>query len=251
MIRTKLMKSVMLGLSLSTFSTGIAFAQMSTTIAEPSAAEALSPELEALYAKQAEIDQYIFKDHAKDIEAKGIFVNFTGVNVDAVEIGISPFNDENANYFYDIFGKDGVRVVEFDESVIFETTVAMTDAGVTDPSSVTEDAAVAEGVDVVKAPDTVTDDKVYKESNAEMTIQIESTEGVPEEDSDTIYYTTAADAVDDVQTVSAAELPDAVKRGSEEEKEGTSTSMTVLAIAAGAAIVGGAVVVAGKKKSSK
>lgn len=275
MSRSKLMKAVMLGLCLSAFSTGSAFAQMNTNATEPVAAiQALSPEMEALNAKQAEIDQYLFTDHAKDIEAKGILVNYTAVSEDAVEIGITPFNEENANYFYDIFGKDGIKVVEFDQSVIYETTVAMTDPAATDASAVGGEAtatdvatgsevtvtdavplnqadAVDKALDDVKTPGTENDGRVYKGEDGEMSIQTESTDASANESVDPIYYTTAADTSADVKTVSAAELPEAVKRGSKEESEGTSTALTVLAIAAGAAVVGGAVIATTKKKSSK
>lgn len=265
MTGSKLIKAMMLGLCLSTLSTGVAFARMNTTTTEPAAISAdLSPELESLYAKQAEIDQYIFTDHARDIEAKGIFVSYTVVNGDAIEIGITPYNDENANYFYDLFGKDQIKVVEFDQSVIYETTVVMDEAGAADPGAATEDTITADDIPLMDgdvtadaalddvAPDTSTDDgKVYKSGEGDMSIQIESTDAAQEE-SDTIYYTTAAEADSaDVKTVSVNESLDDAKGSDESKKDGVSAPMMVLIIAAGAAVIGGAFVITGKKKASR
>jgi hypothetical protein len=39
-------------------------------------------------------------------------VTHTGPQNDYVEIGITPYNDANANYLYGIFGKDMVKIVE-------------------------------------------------------------------------------------------------------------------------------------------
>lgn len=65
-----------------------------------------------LTQKQSEIDRYVFEKHAKDFADKGIAVTSTGVIGDNVEVGITPFNEENANYIYEILGKDEVKVVE-------------------------------------------------------------------------------------------------------------------------------------------
>lgn len=65
-----------------------------------------------LMQKQNEIDQYVFESNAKDFAGKDITVTNTGVIGDYVEVGIAPFNTENANYIYEIFGKDQVKVVE-------------------------------------------------------------------------------------------------------------------------------------------
>lgn len=62
--------------------------------------------------KQNEIDRYVFEQHAKDFADKGITVTNTGVMGDAVEVGILPYNQANADYIYSIFGKDMVKVVE-------------------------------------------------------------------------------------------------------------------------------------------
>ncbi len=65
-----------------------------------------------LTQKQSEIDQYVFEKHAEEFTDKGITVTHTGVIGDSVEVGITPFNEENAKYVYDQLGKDMVNVVE-------------------------------------------------------------------------------------------------------------------------------------------
>ncbi len=72
-----------------------------------------------LLQKQNEIDRHVFEKNAKDFADKGITVTNTGVMGDYVEIGITPYNEENAAYIYDIFGKDQVKVVEGFQATTF------------------------------------------------------------------------------------------------------------------------------------
>ncbi|MGE4283456.1 MAG: stalk domain-containing protein [Clostridia bacterium] len=65
-----------------------------------------------LLEKQREIDQYIFQTHAEDIADTGFKVTNTGLLNGYVEIGILPYNEDNANYLYNIFGKEKVKVVK-------------------------------------------------------------------------------------------------------------------------------------------
>jgi hypothetical protein len=100
--------------------------------------------------------------------------------------------------------------------------------------------------------DATGDGKVYKGSDDEVNIQIESTEGNTEVDPELVYETTSADVENEnIKTVSAADDTDAVKRGSEEDGAGASAPMMILAIAGGAALIGSAVVVSSKKKGTK
>lgn len=89
--------------------------------------ESVSIPNEKLTEKQIEIDQYLFKDHAKDIEEKGFKILTTGVIADMVEIGISPYTQENADYLYKLFGSDMVRVVSTEPAELM--TVAITSSG--------------------------------------------------------------------------------------------------------------------------
>jgi hypothetical protein len=232
MMKKNLAKAVMLGLCMATLSTGSAYATLAET---PVSAEVTSEQSEALSKKQAEIDQLLLKDNAGEIEKLGFMINYTSVVEDYVEIGISPYSDDNANFIYDLVGKDGVKVMEFDESILYATGVAP-DAGTGDV--VTEEAPGAVDGDVVTEDDQAeADDKVE--------IQIESVEGttddaVPTEEK--VYKTTSAED-GEIKTISAPEET--------AKDEGVSTPIVVLAVVGGAALIGGAVLLSNKKKASK
>lgn len=75
---------------------------------------------DALSQKQREIDEYVFERNAKELEEKGITITHTGVVGDFVEVGITPFDVKSADYLYDIFGEDMVRVVAGEQAVPLE-----------------------------------------------------------------------------------------------------------------------------------
>ncbi|MHB8131075.1 MAG: hypothetical protein ACYDEX_19010, partial [Mobilitalea sp.] len=124
MRKSNLVKGFMLGLCMSVLTSGVAFAQLSGETVPAISAEEQTNEMKELYALQKDIDQYLLVDHVKEIEDKGFMINYTSPMDSYVEIGISPFSDENANYLYELFGKDKVKVVEFDQSVIYASGVA-------------------------------------------------------------------------------------------------------------------------------
>jgi hypothetical protein len=258
MLKSKLMKALMLGICMSALTTGVAFAQMKAQT-EADKGTVQSEAESRLYEKQKEIDQYVFTDHADEMAKLGFTVNYTGVSGDVVEIGISPYSDKNADYLYGLFGKDGVSVIAADENVLYAlaSSSGIAQPGATDGNGVDSsadgtdpDTAVTDTVDPVKAPDeAATDGKVYKDSDVQ--IQIESATDDVAEDADVIYYTTGVGTGEnsaDVKTVSAAESTDAVKR-TNGDSGAVSTSVIILAIAAGAAFVGGAIMVSNKKKN--
>ncbi|MGE5629466.1 MAG: hypothetical protein ACM3TR_00040 [Caulobacteraceae bacterium] len=69
---------------------------------------------DVLVQKQNEIDQYIFEQHKDEFAKLGFTVTNTGVDPvhKWVEVGITPYTAENADYIYNIFGKDMVKVTE-------------------------------------------------------------------------------------------------------------------------------------------
>jgi hypothetical protein len=236
MIKKNLLKTVMLGLFMATITTGSAYA----TLAEdttPSATEEVSEETKALYAKQGEIDKVLFEANAKAIEELGFMVNYTGVVENYIEIGISPYSEDNANYIYELVGKDGIKVIEFDESIIYASGPApdaTTDEVVTDAEVIMDKGDTAEDADQV-----VTDDQAGVDDK-EVQIQIESvTDDANVEEK--VYKNTSAES-GEIRTVSASE---------ETEKDNVSTPIVVLAVVGGAALVGGAVLLSNKKKASK
>ncbi|MEL7656715.1 MAG: hypothetical protein AAGU75_12495, partial [Bacillota bacterium] len=58
------------------------------------------------------IYQFIFEEHRGEFGDKGFSVTHTGLMSDYVEIGIQPYSEESAQYLYDRFGKEKVKVVE-------------------------------------------------------------------------------------------------------------------------------------------
>lgn len=138
LFKSKFMKAALFGLFLSTFSTGVAFADTNdskdaavSTIAVTATSPAKLSDL------QAEIDQYVFVDQAEEIKAKEFMVTNTGIIDGYVEVGILPYSDENAKFITDVFGTDNVKVVEGEDVMMYafdeglNTTVE--DAGETDP----------------------------------------------------------------------------------------------------------------------
>lgn len=67
---------------------------------------------EALYEKQSAFDKILFEEKLKEIEEKGITVTHTYPADGYVEVGITPFNEENQKYIIEILGSDEVEVVD-------------------------------------------------------------------------------------------------------------------------------------------
>lgn len=75
---------------------------------------------ESILNKQIEINQYIFDQYKDKISEKGFEVTHTAPFKDHVEIGIIPYNEENAEYLYSILGRDMVKVVEGQQVTIMD-----------------------------------------------------------------------------------------------------------------------------------
>lgn len=261
MRKTNLIKAIMLGLCLTAIPTGTAFAQLAVSPAPAVVGEGQSGEQEILYKKQTEIDQYLMVDHAKEIEEKGFMINYTSVVSNYIEIGISPYTDESAEFIYGIFGKDNVKVIEFDQSIMYASGVNTTDSvavdGAADVQTV-KDEMQANLEDINTA--TTEEGKVYKTSDVQIQIESTSEEGAPDAvvpdaaNPEVIYETLSIDDAQDatdIQTVSAAVDTESVKRGASEEQNGVPAPIMILAIAGGAALIGGAFLTSSKKKSTK
>jgi hypothetical protein len=260
MIRSKLLKGLALGLCMSVLYTGVAFAQSEGVASQGFVGQEISAEDSALYDKQSEIDQYVFVDHAKEIEKKGFSIVYTGVADSKVEIGITPFSEENADYLYDIFGKDAVKVVASEAAVLYATVDPAADNAAgqvkTDPAN--DDIYTT----MELAPDaSVTNTDVAAPAEGgedEFSIQIESVEDGNLEDPSVIYQSGVADTAEegtDVRTIAATDdaaiaegnvVSDAVDKA-----DGLSTPVIILIIAGGAVLIGGTVIYASKKKSAK
>ncbi len=237
MIKKHLMKAVLLGLFISTLYTGSAYAM---AVSSPSSVgtEEVTPELQALYDKQAEIDAILFKTNASDLEAKDIFVNYTGVTGDYIEIGIATYSDEKADFIYELVGKDQVKVVEFDDSIMYASGLPTVEGSGEDGSTGAADPLVdpipyGDGIaNSGIAPDEATSDgneeKVYK--------------GVEEDGIMTITSDNSVTNESDVVKTTSADSKDA---------DAMSTPMMILIVAGAAVVIGGAVTVANKNKNKK
>lgn len=238
MIKKHLLKAVLLGLFISTLYTGSAYA-MAVSSPASVGTEEVTPELQALYDKQAEIDAILFKTNASDLEAKDIFVNYTGVTGDYIEIGIATYSEEKADFIYELVGKDQVKVVEFDDSILYASGLPVADGAGEDGSTGAADPLVdpipyGDGIanSGVTSDETTSNDvneeKVYKggEEDGVMTITSDNGE-VNEAD---VVKTTAADSKD---------------------ADAMSTPMVILIVAGAAVVIGGAVTVANKNKNKK
>ncbi|AKL96008.1 putative protein UPF0748 [Clostridium aceticum] len=78
---------------------------------------------EEIVEKQKEVDQYLFEENNGEISQKGFKATHTAPFDDYVEIGITPYSEENAEYLYEIFGRDMIQIVEGQEAELYSTTV--------------------------------------------------------------------------------------------------------------------------------
>ena len=79
-----------------------------------------------LTKKQQEIDKYLFEEHKEELAQLGILVTHTAAMGDFVEIGITPYSEENAQYLYKALGQAEIKVVEGVQAVPLEAQVTIT-----------------------------------------------------------------------------------------------------------------------------
>jgi hypothetical protein len=131
MIKIKYVKAFILGLCLSAVSSGVALAGT----LEKSTAEIAVQDTgtdSKLADLQSKVDQYVFTDHFKDIQEQGFAVTHTAPLEGYIEVGITPYSDENAAYLYDALGKEEIKVVEGEEVMMYTTMGTVPDSA---PSS--------------------------------------------------------------------------------------------------------------------
>lgn len=276
MRKIQLIKTVMLGLCLSTLYTGVTYASTIDNKAAEVTIKDIAPGTD-LSKLQSDIDQYVFTDHTADIEKQGFQVTQTVVTNGYVEIGITPFSDENANFLYDLFGKDNVKVVKSDEVKVFKTTEAV--APNTPASSEAADNSLVKRQDEVnkvlfedKSSDleskgisimhtTPVDDYIevgilpYNDENVKYIYSLTGEDKVKVvEGKEPELMATSGIATDgemtateegNVKTVSAT---DTTAGNKEKESENI---LPIAGVAAVAVIIGGAVVISQKKKIAK
>lgn len=259
MIKNKLLKGLMLGIAISSLYTVTAYAQMvdDNTISSGGQTEV---EINVLFEKQREIDQVLFFDQVADIEKQGFRVNYTGVAEDYIEIGITPYSDENAKFLYELLGNQDIKVVASDDSVLYTTqeakelaaTSGLADVPVTKEA---EELAATSGLAQEPVTGEVDPDTPVSSTDAdaaleeELTIQIESVddqnaeldveEGVPAQETMEIQIESTAE---DGAIAESGAIND-----TKDQKDGLSTPIIVLMIAGGAVILGGGILAVTKK----
>ncbi len=276
MTKKKLLKTFALGLCMSslfagTMNMGTAYAQSGGGVS-PSFGGTYSQDYNILYEKQKELDQVLFVDNAKEIEKRGFKVIYTGVADNYVEVGISPYSEENAAYLYGLILDDQVKIVASEEIVPYIAP----DEGGNAASPVDSDTVVSPVMDMgddTPVSNESSDEALIKEREKlladeaeELTIQIESVEGSEPVDSvapELIRQTAVTEdlpetddgiAVDaDIQLVSAQD--DMVKTTAvnniENEDKGLPTASITAIVAAGALIIAGTAYASVKKKDLK
>ena len=113
MIKTKFKKAAAIGICCAVITSGSVFAMSNDTpVYQAVSIKAVETDYQELLELQSKIDQYVFVDHVQEITQAGFKVTNTGPMGEYVEVGISPYSEENAKFFYDLFGTDKVKVVE-------------------------------------------------------------------------------------------------------------------------------------------
>lgn len=276
MIKPNLRKAVMLGLGMAAFSTSLAFAQVrSTEIAPEYRGEIAVEGPIELYDKHKEIDLYLFADHVDEIREKGIKIAYTGVMGDVVEIGITPYTDENAEYLYEIFGNKEVKVVEAADNILYansnDAAVSYMAAGTAIDGSdiMLPDGAVSFTGEVVEGEgnqgsegnavagsDAVSDEELMyttgiADTAADSGNAGDSDEAVSSDEDFKVQITSSnAGAAEYIRTV-AAESQNVPQNDKDTGSNAIDSSVIVLAIAGGAVLVGGGILAAKKKKTDK
>jgi hypothetical protein len=116
-VKSRTVKVMMIGFCFTALWTGAAYAETGASNGQQSVLSQETGISDVLLQKQQEIDKYVFEQHADELVNKGITVTNTGPVGDVVEIGITPYNEANADYLYGIFGKEMVKVVEGQQAV--------------------------------------------------------------------------------------------------------------------------------------
>lgn len=282
MIRRHLFKTFALGLGMTALFVGAPNLETAYASSGGGSSAAyvgtINMEDNALYDKQKEMDQYLFVDHAQEIEKLKFKIIYTGVADNYVEVGITPYSDENAKYLYDIFGDEIVKVVDTQEVELYTTPVE--DLDVVMPSAPNQASPIMDMGDKSVSDISAEEETKIKESEQDedekLTIQIESigdSEQIEAMDPELIWQTTVAEDQpssdntdeilenadeileneEDLGIVSAED--DMVKTTGvadvENEVNKLPTASVIAAVAGGIIIVGGIVAASTKKKSLK
>ncbi|MGI6145119.1 MAG: copper amine oxidase N-terminal domain-containing protein [Clostridia bacterium] len=113
MVKTKFKKVAAIGMCCALTISGSVFAMSNDKpVYQAVPIMAVETDYQELLELQSKIDQYVFVDHVQDIAQAGFKVTNTGPIGDYVEVGILPYSEKNANFLYELFGTEKLKVVE-------------------------------------------------------------------------------------------------------------------------------------------
>lgn len=113
MMNIKFLKVAMLGMCLS-------FIPLNVAMASPANNFVLQVVDEQSLIKQGEVDKFLFEDHKEEIAQKGITITHTVPLKGYVEIGITPYSEDNANYLLELLGTEMIQIVDADAAVLYD-----------------------------------------------------------------------------------------------------------------------------------
>jgi hypothetical protein len=118
-LQSKWVKTLVIGGCIAAFSGGAAYAD--TAPDTPVSTQVIQPAdiPQAILDLQADVDRFLFEEHADQLKERGITVTHTSPMDGYVEIGITPYDEANAAYLLEQLGDDRVKVVEGQQAVLF------------------------------------------------------------------------------------------------------------------------------------
>ncbi len=197
--------------------------------------------------KQREIDNYLFGEHGKDLEKMGFKITSTFPTEEGyLQIGITPYKDKFADYLYELFGKDVIKVVEEDQSIPYNPNIAYTTA----PG--TSVAGAEGGIDPVEPadPDKVVTDPSKAAESGMATTSSDEPKAPDSEVNEGVYTTTGTDDVQNAEDLAADGKMVAYNTVSDvQDNEKNPASQLVIPIAIGAVIIAGGLVFTFRKRN--
>lgn len=128
MKKIKILRAFMFGIVITLLSSNVSLAEVNQDNKTVDKIIEIAVVDEDLAKKQEEIDQIVFDKNSSEIEEKGFTVVSTGMVNKFVEVRIEPYNEENAEYLYNILGRDMVKVVDGEKATLTDSDADSPDA---------------------------------------------------------------------------------------------------------------------------
>lgn len=142
MKKFKTLRALIWGIGITVLLSNVAFAETNEDNKSVDKISQIAVVDEELAKKQEEIDYTVFNKKSKEIEEKGFTVVSTGMVDKFIEVRIEPYNEENAEYLYNILGRDMVKVVDGEQAELLNSDSDSPDAelNITSSEEVVHDA---------------------------------------------------------------------------------------------------------------